>query len=74
MLALHYIRENKEAILEGLKKRNFDYHKKIDQILDLDQERRTQQANLDQHLAQANTLAKEIGLLFKVEKLQKQMN
>jgi seryl-tRNA synthetase len=65
MLALHYIRENKEAILEGLKKRNFDSPKKIDQILDLDQERRTQQANLDQHLAQANTLAKEIGLLFK---------
>lgn len=65
MLALHYIRENKEAILEGLKKRNFDSPKKIDQILDLDKERRTQQANLDQHLAQANTLAKEIGLLFK---------
>jgi seryl-tRNA synthetase len=65
MLALHFIRENKEAILEGLKKRNFDSPKKIDQILDLDQERRTQQANLDQHLAQANTLAKEIGLLFK---------
>lgn len=65
MLALHYIRENKEAILEGLKKRNFDSPEKINQILDLDQKRRTQQATLDQHLAEANTLAKQIGMLFK---------
>lgn len=65
MLALHYIRENKKVILEGLKKRNFKSPEKIEQLLELDQERRTQQATLDQHLAQANTLAKEIGMLFK---------
>ena len=65
MLALKHIRENKYVILEGLKKRNFQSPEKIDQILELDQERRAQQANLDQHLAQANNLAKEIGMLFK---------
>ena len=65
MLALQHIRENKYVILEGLKKRNFQSPEKIDQILELDQERRTQQAKLDQHLAQANNLAKKIGMLFK---------
>ena len=65
MLALQHIRENKYVILEGLKKRNFQSPKKIDQILELDQERRAQQAKLDQHLAQANNLAKKIGMLFK---------
>ena len=65
MLALQHIRENKYVILEGLKKRNFQSPEKIDQILELDQERRAQQAKLDQHLAQANNLAKEIGMLFK---------
>ncbi|MDA0985598.1 MAG: serine--tRNA ligase, partial [Bacteroidetes bacterium] len=65
MLALHYIRENKEAIRDGLKKRNFKSPEKIDKILELDQNRRARQAVLDQHLAKANALAKEIGSLFK---------
>lgn len=65
MLALQYIRENKEALLAGLKKRNFQSTEKIDEIITLDQKRRTQQAELDQHLAKANSLAKEIGMLFK---------
>lgn len=71
MLALQHIRENKYVILEGLKKRNFQSPEKIDQILELDQERRAQQANLDQHLAQANNLAKEIGMLFKKDEVAK---
>ena len=65
MLALQYIRENKEALLAGLKKRNFQSTEKIDEIIALDQKRRTQQAELDQNLAKANSLAKEIGMLFK---------
>ena len=71
MLALQYIRENKETILEGLKKRNFQFPEKIDQILTLDQERRSKQSALDQHLAQANTLAKEIGVLYKKGEAEK---
>jgi seryl-tRNA synthetase len=65
MIALHYIKKNKEVVLEGLRKRNFQALEMIDQIIELDKERRVQQANLDRHLAQANTLAKEIGMFFK---------
>ena len=65
MLALQFIRENKERILKGLEKRNFKHPELIDKIIDLDQERRSKQATLDQQLARANQLAKEIGGLFK---------
>jgi len=65
MLALQFLRENKEAILKGLEKRNFKQPELIDSIMELDQERRIQQATLDQQLARANQLAKEIGSLFK---------
>ena len=71
MLGLQYIRENKEALLKGLKKRNLDQTQVIDQILALDQNRRSQQAELDQHLAKANQMAKEIGMLFKTGETEK---
>ena len=71
MLALQFIRENKEVILKGLEKRNFKHPELIDAIIDLDQERRSQQATLDQHLARANQLAKEIGGLFKSGEIEK---
>jgi len=66
MLALQFLRENKEAILKGLEKRNFKQPELIDSIIELDQERRSQQATLDQQLARANQLAK------KMEKQKKQ--
>ena len=65
MLALQYIRENKDDVLEGLKKRGFKNLKIINQIINLDSERRTKQAELDNHLAESNQIAKEIGKLFK---------
>ena len=71
MLALQFIRENKEVILKGLEKRNFKHPELIDAIIDLDQERRSQQATLDQQLARANQLAKEIGGLFKSGEIEK---
>jgi seryl-tRNA synthetase len=71
MLALQYIRENKEDVLEGLKKRGFKNHKIINQIINLDSERRTKQAELDKHLAESNRMAKEIGKLFKAGEIKK---
>ena len=71
MLALHFIRENKEAILKGLEKRNFKQPELINEIIELDQERRIQQSTLDQQLASANKLAKEIGDLFKSGEIAK---
>jgi seryl-tRNA synthetase len=71
MLALQYIRENKEDVLEGLKKRGFKNLKIINQIINLDSERRTKQAELDKHLAESNQMAKEIGNLFKAGEIKK---
>jgi seryl-tRNA synthetase len=72
MLALQYIRENKEDVLEGLKKRGFKNLKIINQIINLDSERRTKQAELDKHLAESNQMAKEIGNLFKAGEIKKE--
>ena len=71
MLALQYIRENKETVLDGLKKRGFKTPQMIDQIIDLDKERRTKQAELDKHLFESNSIAKEIGNLFKAGEVEK---
>ncbi len=71
MLDLNYIRNNKEEILAGLDKRNFEAPHLLDDIIALDQQRRSQQTELDALLAQANTLAKEIGSLFKTGQAEK---
>ena len=71
MLGLQYIRENKEAVLEGLKKRGFKTPEMISQIIDLDKDRRTKQAELDKHLAESNRMAREIGSLFKADEVEK---
>jgi len=65
MLGLQYLRENKEAVLKGLQKRGFSSTELVDQIVQLDQERRNKQTELDALLAKSNQMAKEIGALFK---------
>lgn len=69
MLQLPFIRENRERTIQGLEKK---YVKEaatlVDTLLDTDQQRRDTQAQLDQLLAQANSLAKEIGGLMKAGK------
>ncbi len=66
MLQTAYIRENKEKVLEGLAKRNFDDASvMIERVLELDDARRSTQNALDTTLSQQNALAKEIGDMFK---------
>jgi seryl-tRNA synthetase len=65
MLALSYIRENRDLIIEAQKKRNFDAKKVIDEIIELDSLRRNKQTELENNLAKANLLAKNIGDLYK---------
>ena len=65
MLQLKYLRENKEAAIEALKKRNFKGAELINQLLELDESRRKTQTDLDQQLSEANNIAKEIGKIFK---------
>ncbi|MEK9852225.1 MAG: serine--tRNA ligase [Flavobacteriaceae bacterium] len=71
MLELQFIRDHKDLLLEGLGKRGFDAAEYVDQIIELDQKRRSQQTTLDQQLARANTLAKEIGNSFKKGETEK---
>ncbi len=54
-----------------MEKRNFKQPELINEIIELDQERRIQQSTLDQQLASANKLAKEIGDLFKSGEIAK---
>lgn len=65
MLRIQDIRDHKTKILEGLAKRNKNFSTTIDQILLVDEERRKTQNDLDQNLAEANQIAKEVGVLFK---------
>ncbi len=65
MLQTIVIRENKELVIEGLKKRNFDGKEIIHQILKLDDDRKATQQKLDENLAEGNRLATQIGDFFK---------
>jgi seryl-tRNA synthetase len=65
MLQVNFIRENKERVLAGLAKRNKDFSAQIDEILALDDARKKAQNELDNNLAEANKLSKEIGEMFK---------
>jgi seryl-tRNA synthetase len=65
MLQLAYIRENKESVVARLGLRNIDGALVIEQIIALDEQQRTLQNELYAMNNKANTLAKEIGDLFK---------
>ena len=65
MLQVQHIRDHKEAFIKALKKRGMDATPVINQVLEADDNRRTTQAKLDDILAEANSLSKEIGILFK---------
>ncbi|WP_370213872.1 serine--tRNA ligase [Mesoflavibacter profundi] len=70
MLQLPFIRENKDAIINRLAVRNIDAKPLIDQVISLDENRRTLQAQLDNVLAESNSISKEIGMLFKSGKAE----
>ena len=65
MLQISYLRENGEEAIAGLKKRGINAEQNIKDILNLDQQRRQAQNDLDQCLAEANKISKTIGGLFK---------
>ncbi len=66
MLQVNFIRQNKEKVLEGLAKRNLkDAPEMIERVIALDDRRKATQTSLDANLAEQNTIAKEIGGLFK---------
>ena len=65
MLITAHVREHFDQVVASLQKRNIDAAPQLKVLLSLDEERRATQATLDQTLAQANAIAKEIGQLFK---------
>jgi seryl-tRNA synthetase len=64
MLDISILREHKNEIILALSKRGLDAKALVDQVIEADQKRRSLQAELDQNLAKANTMAKEIGQLY----------
>ncbi len=70
MLQLPFIKENRALIIERYKKRNLEATATIDEIIEKDGERVATQQELDQQLATSNSLAKEIGQLFKSGKAE----
>jgi seryl-tRNA synthetase len=65
MLQVNYLKEKKENVLEGLKKRNFKNLDLVDKAIEEDQKRKTIQTNLDENLSEMNKISKEIGILMK---------
>lgn len=65
MLEIQRIRQEKEAILAALVKRNIDASQTIEAILETDQNWRMAKTQLDQVAAEMNQLARAIGELFK---------
>ncbi len=70
MLTLKFIQENKDLVVERLKIKNFQAEEVVNQILDLDQKRRSTQNNMDNNQAELNKMSKEIGMLFKSGKVE----
>ncbi len=65
MLQINYIRDHSEEVIERLALKNFDAGESVKTILSLDEKRRETQKNLDDSLAEANQIAREVGVLFK---------
>ncbi len=65
MLTIQSLREERTRVLQALAKRNLDATQSVDQILQWDAERRATQGALDDALARANALAKEVGNLMR---------
>ncbi|MFM6984118.1 MAG: serine--tRNA ligase [Chitinophagaceae bacterium] len=65
MLTLNAIRNQTQEIIDRLAKRGIDRSADIQEVIRLDEEKRSKQTLLEQNLAKSNTLAKEIGELFK---------
>ncbi len=65
MLQLSVLREQKADVIARLAVKNMDAQESVDQILALDSDKRKTQLEVESLLAEQNTLAKQIGELYK---------
>ncbi|ASB48818.1 serine--tRNA ligase [Alkalitalea saponilacus] len=70
MLTLKQIQDNKQEVIERLKIKNFDAVNIVDQIIELDNKRKSTQTEADNLQAEMNRLSKSIGQLFKEGKAE----
>jgi len=68
MLQVSFLRDKKEEALQRLSIKNFTDLPLIDSVLELDDQRRKTQSELDSLLSSQNSLAKQVGELFKTGK------
>lgn len=65
MLTLKTINDNPNEVIARLRKRNFDAENMINEVLSLDEKRRNAQTQLDNTLAEVNSISRTIGNYFK---------
>ncbi|TCO10730.1 serine--tRNA ligase [Natronoflexus pectinivorans] len=70
MLTLKQIQDNKQEVIDRLKVKNFDAANIVDQIIALDNQRKSTQTEADNLQAEMNRLSKSIGQLFKEGKAE----
>ena len=64
MLQIQLLRQNKELVLAGLKKKNFKEPELVDAIIALDEQRRRVQVESDELASKVNAASKNIGQLM----------
>lgn len=65
MIPLHRLKNDPEAAIKALDKRDMNAHDLVYKVLDLDEQRRSTQQQLDDTLARSRRLSKEVGQYFK---------
>ena len=65
MLQIQFIRENKEEVITRLAKKNMDAKSIVEDVINLDEKRRSTQVELDTILAESNKVSKDIGELMR---------
>ena len=65
MLQIAYIREHKAHVIAALAKRNIEASQVVNEVVQLDENRRAAQAELDAVLTEANKLSADIGEMMK---------
>jgi len=65
MLQIAVIRENQEKVIAALAKKHLDARAIVEEIVQLDENRRNTQVELDNTLSESNRLSKDIGDMMK---------
>lgn len=65
MLQIAFVRENQEKVVKALAKRNMDAKDLVKNVVQLDENRRSIQVEMDNAFAESNKLSKDIGDLMK---------